>query len=215
MVGFLMHKREVIILSIKVTRKLLKEYVKIKREIPLLRVELHEMNTTDSGLGNSVIQDCRKGYPSPRTVIGFDYERYNNKRDILEHKEQQCAAVEQWIDAIEDTQTCVNCPIQECFDKLAQYENTELTPEQIEVMKGHNTGLIEKLGALEEFVTNTKAVYQRKAIRLEKNERDARAILKDEPDREDVKEDLANIMKLSDRYSALLDFIDEIQKRIY
>lgn len=105
MVGFLMHKREVIILSIKVTRKLLKEYVKIKREIPLLRVELHEMNTTDSGLGNSVIQDCRRGYPSPRTVIGFDHERYNNKRDILEHKELQCAAVEQWIGAIEDTQT--------------------------------------------------------------------------------------------------------------
>lgn len=94
-----------IILGIKVTKKLLKEYAKIKREIPLLRVELHEMNTTDSGLGNSVIQDCRRGYPSPRTVIGFDQTRYDNKRDIMEHKEQQCAAVEQWIDAIEDTQT--------------------------------------------------------------------------------------------------------------
>lgn len=89
------------------------------------------------------------------------------------------------------------------------------TSEQIEAMQGHNVALVEKLGDLEEFVTNTKAVYQRKAIRLEKNERDARAILKDEPDREDVKEELANILKLSDRYSALLDFIDEIQKRIY
>lgn len=93
-----------IILSIRVTRKLLKEYVKIKREIPLLRVELHEMSTTDSGLGNSVILDGRKGYPRPQTVIGFDWERYNRKRESLERKENQCAAVEEWIELIEDIQ---------------------------------------------------------------------------------------------------------------
>lgn len=42
-------------MNIKITRKLLDDYRKIKREIPLLETELKEMRETDSGIGNSTI----------------------------------------------------------------------------------------------------------------------------------------------------------------
>ena len=44
-------------MNIKITRKLLDDYRKIKREIPILEIELEEMKTTDSGIGNSTITE--------------------------------------------------------------------------------------------------------------------------------------------------------------
>lgn len=42
---------------VKMTKKLLDNYKKLKREIPILEMELEEMRTTDSGLGSSTILD--------------------------------------------------------------------------------------------------------------------------------------------------------------
>lgn len=89
----------------KVTKKMLKDYIKAKKEIPLLRAELNTMNTTEAGLGSSVIFDYQKGFPRPQAIVGFDQERYNRRRSLLESKEKLVAAVEKWIDEIEDTQT--------------------------------------------------------------------------------------------------------------
>ena len=36
-------------------------------------------------------------------------------------------------------------------------------------------------------------------------------MLKDEPDREDVKEDLNNVIKLQDRNNALIEFIENLE----
>ena len=36
-------------------------------------------------------------------------------------------------------------------------------------------------------------------------------MLKDEPTREDVKDDLNNVIKLQDRYNALIEFIDFLE----
>lgn len=92
-------------LANKITKKMLKDYAKAKREIPLLKAELSAMNNTDAGLGSSVIFDYSKGYPRPQAVVGFDEERYNRRAATLAHKEVQCAAVEKFVADIDDTLT--------------------------------------------------------------------------------------------------------------
>lgn len=89
----------------RITKKMLKDYAKTQREIPLLRAELNAMNNSEYGLGNSVIMDYSKGFPSPQGVVGFDQERYNRRRATLEKKEELIAAVDNWINEIEDVQT--------------------------------------------------------------------------------------------------------------
>ena len=44
----------------------LESYQKLMKEIAILRWELNEMNTTDAGLGNSVIKDYSKGFERPQ-----------------------------------------------------------------------------------------------------------------------------------------------------
>ena len=51
-------------MRIKITRKLLDSYRKMKREIPTLAAELAEMKQGDNGLCNSTILDYRTGEPS-------------------------------------------------------------------------------------------------------------------------------------------------------
>ena len=94
--------------KIKITRKLLRDYRKTKREIPLLQIELEEMKQGDNGLGNSTIFDYRTGQARPQSGVGFDWKRYERRKKILDSKKAKCRAVEKWIDAIKDGQTrCV------------------------------------------------------------------------------------------------------------
>lgn len=89
----------------KVTKKLLKDYTKIKREIPMLEQELQEMLSTEAGLGSSTILDYSKGYPMPQAIVGFDYPLYEHKRTVLANKKAKAAAIEEWIDKIQDIET--------------------------------------------------------------------------------------------------------------
>lgn len=91
--------------EIKITRKLLDNYKKLKREIPILGLELDEMKNGEAGLGNSVILDGRTGINRPQSVVGFDQERYDRRKRTYEHKKEQAAAVDNWIQNIEDGQT--------------------------------------------------------------------------------------------------------------
>lgn len=91
--------------EIKITRKLLDEYRKTKIDIPLLEQELHDMWTTEIGLGNSVILNGKNGSKKPETVVGFDQERYDRRKQILQRKKEKARTVEQWIDSIEDVET--------------------------------------------------------------------------------------------------------------
>lgn len=92
----------------RITRKLLDSYRKIKREIPILEYELHELWMTDKGMGNSVILNGKNGSKKPETVVGFDQEKYNRRKRTLNQKKVQAAVVEKWIDEIPDGQTrCV------------------------------------------------------------------------------------------------------------
>ena len=95
-------------MEIKITRKLLDSYRKLKREVPVLEMELVEMTQGDNGLGNSTIFDYRTGEPRPQSVVGFDWSLYERRQRQLEDKKAKCKVVERWIDAIEDGQTrCV------------------------------------------------------------------------------------------------------------
>ena len=95
-------------MDIKITKKLLEDYKKLKREIPVLEAELQEMITTEAGMGNDTIFDYRDGYPKPQSVVGFNWPLYESRKRILEHKKEKRKAVEQWINAIDDGQTrCV------------------------------------------------------------------------------------------------------------
>lgn len=92
-------------MDIKMTKKLLDDYKKIKKEIPILEYELREMQTTDAGIGNDTIFDYRDGYPKPQSVVGFDWPLYERRKKVLDYIKDKAKAVEQWIDSIEDGQT--------------------------------------------------------------------------------------------------------------
>lgn len=91
-------------MEIRITKKLLRNYQKYKREIPFLETELEELLTTDAGIGNSTILDYRDGYPQPQSVVGFDRALYERRKATLKHRKEQVKAVEQWIGSIEDGQ---------------------------------------------------------------------------------------------------------------
>lgn len=92
-------------IEIRITKKLLKNYQKYKRELPFLKAELNEMLTSDAGIGHSTILDYQKGYPRPQSVVGFDWSLYEHRKAILKHRELQVKTVEQWVKNIEDGQT--------------------------------------------------------------------------------------------------------------
>lgn len=90
------------------TKAMLDQYRKLKREIRFLEYELSEMTQTDKGIGNSVILNGKNGSKKPESVVGFDGKKYDRRRAALERKKEEAQAVEKWIDGIEDAQTrCV------------------------------------------------------------------------------------------------------------
>lgn len=91
-------------MDIKITKKLLEDYKRIKREIPILEAEIQEMITTDSGMVSDTVLDYRRGYPKVRSVVGFNWPLYERRQKDLEQKQAKAEAVEKWIDSIEDGQ---------------------------------------------------------------------------------------------------------------
>ena len=93
---------------VKITRKLLDDYQKLKASIPVLEAELDEMQEGTNGFDHSVILNYRNGEAIPQAVIGFDWPLYRRRIARLEKVKEQVKAVEDWIEAIEDGQTrCV------------------------------------------------------------------------------------------------------------
>jgi len=65
---------------------------------------------------------------------------------------------------------------------------------------------------ISDFLNKRKVLYEKRIERLEKQERDSEAILEVEPDRQDMAESINDCVKLLDRYSALVEFIEELQE---
>lgn len=102
------NKKELMPVEIRITRKILENYRKYRREIPYLEAELQEMREGDAGIGNSTIFDYRSGYPQPQSVVGFDWPLYERRCQVLERRKEQVKAVEEWINAIPEGQVrCV------------------------------------------------------------------------------------------------------------
>lgn len=60
-----------------------------------------------------------------------------------------CDGCENYCSEYCDTaENCIGCAIQECFDRLAEYENTELTPEQIKDMDEEYSRMAKELSEL-------------------------------------------------------------------
>lgn len=91
--------------KIKITKQLLKSYLKRLREIPILEYELKQMLTTDAGIGNSTINDYQTGFPRPQSIVGFDRERYERRKAAIIMKKEKVKAIKEWVDSIEDGQT--------------------------------------------------------------------------------------------------------------
>ena len=95
-------------MGIKITKKMLDDYRKLKREIPILEYELQHMKQGDNGYNNSTVCDYKRGYPRPQAVIGFDKPLYEKRENVLKEKKERTRAVEKWINSIDDGQTrCV------------------------------------------------------------------------------------------------------------
>lgn len=88
-------------------RELLESYKSKKEEIRELEYKLEHVKDNDAGVGVSVINDYRSGYPHPQTVVGYDYEliekRMANYRSRIAKLKAECAEVEEFIEAIEDS----------------------------------------------------------------------------------------------------------------
>lgn len=91
-------------MNIKITKELLKNYRKYKNEIPYLEQELRELQTTDAGIGSSVILDGSTGYPRPQSIVGFDLELYDHRKKTLDKRKAQVRKVGDWIESIEDVE---------------------------------------------------------------------------------------------------------------
>lgn len=95
-------------MGIKITRKMLDDYRKNKKDIPLMELDLRMMLEGDNGFNNSTIFDYRTGEPRPQSVVGFDWDDYYDKQDKLDKKKAEVKEVERWIHSIDDGQArCV------------------------------------------------------------------------------------------------------------
>ena len=91
-------------MGIKITRKMLDDYRKNKKDIPLMELDIELMKQGDNGFNNSTIFDYRTGEPRPQSVVGFDWDDYYDRKDKLDKKKAEVDAVEKWINAIKDGQ---------------------------------------------------------------------------------------------------------------
>lgn len=111
--------------KIKITKKLLDEYRKmLKIDIPLLEYELEEMWMTEKGMGNSVILNGKNGTKKPETIVGFDQERYNRRKQALQNKKEKAQAVKKWIEDIEDV--CVRNTFREYYTNGRNWEQVAM-----------------------------------------------------------------------------------------
>lgn len=137
-----------------ITREKLETYRSKQREIRELEWRLENRWKSDTLIGNDVIMDCRKGYPIPQSVVGFDYDRYEQlqDRDLCrkDKLKKECEEVEKFIDSIEksvDRRIAEmyyvegrEKPTQEWVAKQVGYERSYISKKINEILKlSHNS----------------------------------------------------------------------------
>lgn len=87
----------------KITRKMLKEYLPTKQMLPFLRAQLRQ---EASEIVSDTVKDYKSGFPHTRVITGIPSEsQWEKDRAQLRKKEKQIEAVDAWIEAIPDIRT--------------------------------------------------------------------------------------------------------------
>lgn len=90
-------------------REELEAYRSKKDEIKELKYKLEHLGEGDSAIGNSVINDYRKGYSQPQAVVGVDWKKIDNAVKRYEHRinrlNAECEEIEEFVESIEDSMT--------------------------------------------------------------------------------------------------------------
>lgn len=93
----------------EMTKERLEKYRSCKDEIAELDYLLAHLWESESMIGNDVIMDYQKGYPRPQTVVGFDQEKYEMRRERYEKRKleltKECEEIEEFVEAIPDSLT--------------------------------------------------------------------------------------------------------------
>lgn len=108
-------------MSEKITKKMLKGYLKAQQESKILQESVTNMLVGDNGMGNSVILDYRKGFPRPQSVVGFDSKKYEQKIELLKQKQALIEAVDRWIESLEDI--CIQTVFDMRYRQGAKWES--------------------------------------------------------------------------------------------
>ena len=78
-------------------------------EIKELEYDLAHLAGSEILIGNSVILDYRKGYPQPQSIVGYDHNLEERRRERWQNQLKKLQAevdeVEAWIEAIPDSIT--------------------------------------------------------------------------------------------------------------
>lgn len=91
----------------EMTKEMLLSYRSKRDEIIELDWQLNNRWRSETMIGNDVVFDYGKGYPMPRSVVGFDQEKYRRAqdRDLRKKRdlERECEEVENFIENIQDS----------------------------------------------------------------------------------------------------------------
>lgn len=89
-------------------RERLERYRSEQEEITELQYKMYHIKE-ESIIGNSVVLDCKSGYPVPRAVVAVSRETERNLKERysrrIEELTAECKEVEDWIENIEDSMT--------------------------------------------------------------------------------------------------------------
>ncbi len=90
----------------KPMEQMLREYRSNRDEIIELQHKLRELPGSESLIDNSVILDYRRGYPQPKSIVGYDHGLEERRRERWLHRiellQAEVDAVEKWIEVIPD-----------------------------------------------------------------------------------------------------------------
>lgn len=83
----------------------LERYPRTVRNIKILEKEIHDMETTDAGMGSDTVLDYRSGVGVPHTEYGFMWPKYEERKDQLERYRQEETEVREFVENIQDPLT--------------------------------------------------------------------------------------------------------------
>ena len=83
----------------------LERYPRTIRNIKILEKEIHDMETTDAGMGSDTVLDYRSGVGVPTKVAGCEWEKYEERKAQLERYRQEEAEVREFVESIQDPLT--------------------------------------------------------------------------------------------------------------